>query len=162
MSAAEADVRLLLDKLALHELIVKVARAVDRADEDLFLSCYWPEAHDDHGVYKGSPSGLLEHLRRRTMDPSFGPVQHAVTNALFEVSGNVAYGESYGESRVVDHDGNVSRGLCRYVDRFERRDGEWRIIDRRVILEGARPGFDVSAFVCGSRSRSDPSYERRY
>ena len=150
----------LLDKQALTELVGRLSRAVDRADGELLLSCYWEDAHDDHGTYKGDPRGFLEHLRKKTMDPTTGPVQHAISNLLFEIDGDVAYGEIYVESRSVQPDGTVARGLARYVDRYERRGGEWRIALRRVILESARPGFDLSAFVQGSRDRGDPSYER--
>ncbi|MFD9552358.1 nuclear transport factor 2 family protein [Nocardia salmonicida] len=160
MSPTPEEIRELWDKQALLELVLRVSRAVDRCDGELLLSCYWDDAVDDHGVYKGNVRGLLEHLRKKTMVPTNGPIQHAITNALFEIRGEVAFGESYGESRNVEQDGAVTLALARYVDRFERRDGEWRIIQRRVILESARPGFDRSHFTMGSRDRSDPSYER--
>jgi ketosteroid isomerase-like protein len=156
----QTQLRELLDKQELADLVVRASRAIDRCDEELLLSCYHDDAFDDHGTYKGDPRGLVAYLRRRTMDPVNGPVQHAITNSLFDVRGDVAYGETYGESRWVSEDGGVQRGLCRYVDRFERRDGMWRIAHRRVILESARPGFDTSDFVQGARDRTDPSYDR--
>jgi ketosteroid isomerase-like protein len=156
----DADLRELLDKQALTELVTRLSRAVDRCDEELLLSCYWEDALDDHGAYKGDPRGFLEHLRKRTMDPTTGPLQHAISNLLFELDGDQAYGEVYVESRAVAPDGTVQRGLARYVDRYERRDGDWRVAHRRVILESARPGFDRSAFLQGARDRSDASYER--
>lgn len=152
--------RLLADKQELTDLVYRACRAVDRADGDLLLSCYWLDAVDDHGSYKGGPAGLLEHLRKRVMDPTFGPVQHSITNLLIHVDGDIAYGEAYGEGRIPRKEGGADRSLARYVDRYERRNGEWRIIHRRVILESARPGFDTSDFAQGSRDRSDPSYER--
>lgn len=150
----------LVDKQALCELVTRACRGVDRADGDLLLSCYWPDAHDDHGAYKGDPAGLLAHLRRKTMAPGASPVQHAVSNSLFEVRGDDAWGETYVESRAVGDDGSVVRGVARYVDRYERRSAEWRIIRRRVVLESARPGFNTSDFVAGHRTTDDPSYER--
>ncbi len=155
-----AQLRELLDKQELHELVLRASRAIDRCDEELLLSCYHEDAIDDHGIYKGGPSGFVAYLKRRTMDPANGPVQHAISNSLFDVRGDVAYGETYGESRWMSSDGTVQRGLCRYIDRFERRDGSWRIAYRRVILESARPGFDASDFVQGTRDRTDPSYDR--
>jgi len=140
--------------------VTRYARAVNRCDGDLLLSCYWEDAHEDHGAFKGGPEEFLAYLRRRTLDPSAGPMQHAVSNMLFEVRADVAYGEVYVESRSVQPDGTTQRGLGRYIDRYERRGGEWRIASRRVILEAARPGFDLSRFVQGSRDRDDPSYER--
>ena len=88
------------------------------------------------------------------------PGRFQSSNLLFEVDGDVAWGEIYVQSRVVTSQGEVQMGVARYIDRYERRSGEWRIAHRRVILEAARQGFDTSAFVSGSRDRNDPSYER--
>jgi len=154
-------IQLLLDKQALYELLVRYCRAIDRADQELLLSCFHADAYDDHGTCKGSREDLLEYLLRGTMNLDLvpGPHQHAVTNVTLEVDGDVAFGETYIESRAMSH-GELHTGLARYVDRFERRAGEWRISERRVILEHARPGFDVSDFPRGYRDHRDPSYER--
>ena len=150
----------LLDKQALLEVVTRYCRAVDRCDAELLLSVYHEDAWDDRGTFKGRPTEFLARLQELMMnqEKTPGPVQHTITNALFEVDGDVAYGETYVEARVVQH-GEVERGMARYVDRFERRNNEWRIAHRRVILEKARPG-GVSDFLGGSRDRSDPSYER--
>ena len=51
----------------------------------------------------------------------------------------------------------------RYVDRMERRGGEWLIARRVMVLDWHRiepvSGVDVSA-AGGRRDRSDPSYSR--
>ena len=156
-------IRELLDKQALHELVLRYCRAVDRADEELLLSCYHPDAFDDHGSFRGGPAEFAEHLRGGTLNPEIqvGPVQHALTNAVFEVRGDVAYGESYVEVRRTLADGRLERAMGRYVDRFERRDGEWRIAHRRVLLESAvAAGYDPADFTPSRRDRGDVSYER--
>lgn len=160
MSNRVDELQMLLDKQALTELVTRLSRAVDRCDGELLLSCYHEDAFDDHGTYKGDPAGFLAHLKNGTMDPRRGPVQHAISNSLFEVDGDIAWGETYVQSRAVTADGGLTMGMARYVDRFERRNGEWRLAHRRVILEAARPGFDTSDFVAWARDRSDPSYER--
>jgi len=55
----------------------------------------------------------------------------------------------------------------RYVDRFERRDGVWKIAERQGVNEWLRyeaasdRGFwDGSADQRGCRDRSDPVYQR--
>lgn len=154
------ELRELLDKQALYELVIRYCRAVDRADAELFLSCYHPDAHDDHGKFKGSPAGFLAHLKQGTMDPLTGPVQHSISNAIFDIRGDIAYGEAYFQTRSVSPDGQALASFGRYVDRFERRNGEWRIALRRCILEHARPGFDKSDFVRSLRNSRDPSYDR--
>jgi ketosteroid isomerase-like protein len=157
---SDGQIQSLLDKQELTELVTRVSRAVDRCDEELLLSCYHPDAFDDHGTFKGNPKEFLAYLKRGTMIPTNGPVQHSLSNLLFEIDGDVAWGEIYVQSRMVNKGGKVDQGMARYIDRYERRDGDWRIAHRRVILEAARPGFDTSAFVAGSRDRNDPSYSR--
>jgi hypothetical protein len=53
----------------------------------------------------------------------------------------------------------------RYVDRFERRDGEWKIADRLVVhdwdkVERIAAAFPVDKFTDGVRGVGDPSYHR--
>jgi hypothetical protein len=59
----------------------------------------------------------------------------------------------------VGDDGNAAVGFGRYLDRFERRGGEWRIAFRQVLVDIARPGLDPGEFAAGRRDRRDPSYE---
>lgn len=150
----------LLDKQALLELVTRYCRAVDRADEELFLSCYHADAYDHHGPYSGSPIEMLAALRKGTLGTLDIPVQHAISNALFEINGDVAFGETYFQTRRPGDDGELSMSVGRYVDRFERRGGEWRIALRRCIIDYARKGTRRDEFVKGSRNRSDPSYDR--
>src|SRR6478672_11541230 len=95
----EERIRLLLVKQELAELVMTVSRAIDRCDDELLLSCYHPDAIDDHGAFKGSPAEFLAYLKAGTMDPTRGPLQHSVTNMLFDVMGDIAWGEAYVESR---------------------------------------------------------------
>ena len=54
----------------------------------------------------------------------------------------------------------------RYVDRFERRDGEWRIARRTVVHDWSRQlptapeslGLPLAGFAQGRRDRTDPVY----
>jgi len=156
-----AALRDLLDQQALRELVIRYCRAIDRRDEELLRSCYHPDAFDHHGVYAGGVDGFIEYLRRSHLRPDLPPFQHTVGNMRFDVRGDLAYGEVYVETRNVQADGSIHRGVARYIDRYERRDGEWRFADRRVVLEAARPGFDRSQFQPGSRDGDDPSTWRR-
>ena len=53
----------------------------------------------------------------------------------------------------------------RYVDRFEKRNREWRIADRRIVAEWNRrdevdaPGFGPD-FLRGQVGAADPAYQR--
>ncbi len=52
----------------------------------------------------------------------------------------------------------------RYVDRLERRDGEWRIADRRCVFDWSRRDTITGEWdlpgeaLRGARDRNDPVY----
>ncbi len=158
---SDAELRELFDRQQLYELVTRYCRAIDRVDDELLLSCYHADARQDHGTYKGDIPGLLEHLHSRAMNAERGPLQHIVANCRFEIEGDVAFGESYIKTVMTDADGAALLGFGRYVDRFERRDDEWRIAFRQVIIDVPRAGMDPAEFVSAHRDRRDPSYRRR-
>ena len=57
-------------------------------------------------------------------------------------------------------------GGGRYVDRFARRKGEWRIAARLLVMdwvtetEAEDPRGVLARYVSGTWDRSDPSYAR--
>jgi len=164
MSATAVDPLLqeLLDKQALHELVIRYCRAVDRGDEELLRSVYWEDAIDDHGYHTGTREEFIAHMNATswTAEQKQVRVQHSLTNETFEIHGDVAYGETYVEVRDSAGGELAIRGVGRYVDRFERRDGEWRIAHRRVVPDWLTPGIDISVFPEPRRDRSDVSYLR--
>jgi hypothetical protein len=153
------DLQELLDKEAINDLLIRWCRGVDRLDEELILSCYHPDAYDDHGMVRGSPAELVTWLKTTADRVAF--MEHKLSNVYLEIDGDVAFGECYSALHLQQGD-IFGEAYSRFIDRFERRDGEWRIARRRVTLEWASPelGFDRSHFVAGRRDRGDPSYER--
>ena len=94
--------------------------------------------------------------------------QHLIGNFSCELRGDVAFTETYCISFSEDMSGNNATVYNRYIDRFERRAGVWKIADRLVVLDLTRtepatkpfgdvPGWD---FAWGTRDRTDPSYRR--
>lgn len=131
------------DRVAIEQVLYRYARAVDRLDYDGIRDCYFPDAIDNHGSYHGPVSGLVEDIRRRhaTIDSS----QHFISNVLIDFTGDdTAEVESYCLCylRQAPEDGASDQELasirCRYVDRFERREGRWRIADRVVVFDEVR------------------------
>ena len=53
-------VQYLADRMAIHDCLVRYARAVDRLDRELLLSVYHADAIEDHGVFVGSPEGFAD------------------------------------------------------------------------------------------------------
>ena len=160
--------QVLLDKQEIHEVIMRYCRAIDRCDEELLRSVYHADAWDDHGQFKGKASDFIPHCMKALRE-DFLSTMHAICNELVEVDGDRARSESYfiAYHRVMK-DG-IEHELVlggRYVDRFERRDGVWKIAHRVVAhewdtVEPARSRFwTPNPFVTGQRSRGDVVYQR--
>jgi hypothetical protein len=165
----QADLRALLDKDAIRECLFRYCRGIDRADEELLLGVYWPDAHDSHGAYAGSASGFVAQAIPRLR--SGGRGIHQISNILIELRGDVAAVESsFLALQTTATTPTLETFLCgRYLDRFERRNREWRVADRTVVYdwieERARPDLalhDGELFAqrqpTGTRSPSDPIY----
>jgi hypothetical protein len=128
--------RQLLDKQALHELLCTYCRACDRRDYALVRSLYHDDAIDDHGaMFSGSADEFVAWL------PSvlglFEATAHSVANALFVVDGDRTEGESYAHAyhRTPPPDAREIVIGGRYLDRFERRDGQWKFLRRSLVLD---------------------------
>jgi hypothetical protein len=164
----EEQMQRLLDEEAIKKVHLRYCRGVDRMDFDLIRSCYHPDAIDDHGEFVGGVDAFIEYARENL--PSFASTSHCVCNQLVEVDGDHAFAEHYGIAYHRLHAGEDGLekdwiATIRYVDRFERRDGEWRIASRRSIVDSDRvlPVDEMlvpSGTMAGARDRSDPSYER--
>jgi ketosteroid isomerase-like protein len=161
-STRDPELQRRLDIDAIRDALMRYCRGVDRLDADIISSVYHPDAHDDHAgrIFNGETvgQGLVDWMLE-TMDAT----SHNITNSIVEVDGDTAGSEAYTTSmhlHTVDGEQRLMLALARYVDRFERRHGEWKIIDRLVV-----PDFtaDVDAQVFdflspGRRDRTDPSY----
>lgn len=159
----------LLDERDIHDVLLRYCRGVDRCDPELLASCYHDDAVDDHGnwiVYgRDVPNEIIERVK-----PGNDAAMHFLGNVRIEVEGDTAFAESYllafRAFRRDDRPHTRTRAL-RFVDRFTRRDGEWRISERVVaddwnrVDEVIEAMQDTSRFRYGSKDREDPVYAIR-
>ena len=132
LAAMEAELGALRDKDAIREVIHRYCRAADRCDLDAFKACYWPDGRDDHLFYGGNAWDFCDYVIPvlRNIEASI----HAITNTIIELKGDQAFCESQWSvvHRLRKPDGSFldywHQG--RYLDIFEKRDGEWRILER--------------------------------
>jgi hypothetical protein len=161
----EAAVRSLLDRQEIEDCLRRYARGVDRLDEELIRSAFHPDAVDNHVAVNGSVDDFLAWLLPRHRERR-GSLHH-IGNVSIDLDGDVAHVEAYYVATAVGPDPAVVEvNSGRYVDHFERREGEWRIALRRVVPETYFAG-DASelsrilgAVDIARRDRTDPSYER--
>lgn len=128
----------LADREAIKECLYRYCRGIDRRDADILRTAYWPDAIDTHLSFKGNIEEFIAWAM--PMMKTMTNHQHHVTNVIINLDGATAKVESYFWSCVVQGaDGRYDRiGGGRYLDRFERRDGEWRIIERYVMSDWFR------------------------
>lgn len=159
----------LLDRDAILQVIHRLARGLDRVDNDLVLSCYWPEAIDDHTHYVGGPEGFVAYADAMTL--SFISCQHGLMTHTCEIDGNDAHCETYYTFIATAEQPPHFMASGRYVDHFHKRGGEWRILSRFTVVDGQydllpseRNKHRPSAYAPGERpvslDRSDLSYQR--
>ena len=136
----QRDVRYLKDRLEIQDCIMRHARGVDRHDAELVTSCY----HEDGvAAYGSTIVSRPEHAdwSNSVHSERFSLHAHHVTNLTCEIEGDVAYCESYAIGVFLSEDHQrASYVSARYVDQFERRDGEWKILVRRAMTDIAVEG----------------------
>jgi hypothetical protein len=177
---AELEPRLasLSDRRDIRDTSMRYTRGADRHDKELVRSAFWPEAT----VSYGKPMPVDEFV---TWDENrlaaYAVHQHHITGQTVEIDGNTAHVESYVISFLVPRDkqkdgvGDATPGRAltsekshigsgRYVERWEKRDGEWKIVVREYVEDLGLQGDTIDN--CGTRvclgtwDRNDPSYMR--
>ncbi|MCW2495194.1 nuclear transport factor 2 family protein [Jatrophihabitans sp.] len=156
MSGAEYD-----DRQAIHEVVLRYCRGIDRLDMDLVRSTYHPDGIDHHTGFDGGIDDFLTWvepgLRR------LGGTMHLLANHLVDLDGDQAVAETYGQAvHWSEHrQGNFTTGF-RYVDHLTRRDGRWAVSERWAVREWTHsetPGsLGTAVGPVGRRDRDDPLY----
>ena len=160
-----SEIRALLDRQAISACILRWFRGLDRHDADIVESVFWPDAQISYGnTFTGQcdefvPWGIQYHTDRFVLH------QHHLTTQTIELDGDTAHAESY----VIFFNRSADRkqlvGGARYIDRLERRNGEWRVLVREFISEMR---FIVDSLIgeggmgteMGRWDREDISYRR--
>jgi hypothetical protein len=153
--------------IALDRLVNLYARGVDRNDTALVKSVYHDDAIDDHGTYfSGSAMEFAERLP--AIMAGFKAFSHCITNRLFEIDGDEAVGEIYllSFSILNERPDELLQIGGRYLDRYEKRQGEWKIAHRKLVWDWTSvspTGRGASAVETlgevGTAGRCDPSYD---
>jgi hypothetical protein len=152
------------------DVVKRYARGIDRIDSGMLASCYHDGATDDHGTYFSGPADEFVRLVMSTL-PRRASTMHFMGAPFIRLEGAVAKCDTYCIAHHIsrpDGNGQVSDMILglRYVDRFERRQGIWRIAKRLVLhdwgytLRVDQP-LEVREMLEASdsaRDRTDPSY----
>lgn len=156
----------------IRQVANRYCRGIDRLDLATMQSAYWPEAIDEHGVFVGNAMEFCE--RVVGSHARFLNTMHCIFNHTIVVADDecTATGEIYNVTYLhrptLGADGSpdpaggttVDTWWGRYVDRYERRGDEWRIIHRICVHEfdrsdpiTTRMPINAAAFTQGSFDR---------
>lgn len=161
----EKRLQTLIDRQDIWDCLLRYARGVDRLDPDLVRSAFWEDAHDSHGALNGPIDDFLAAWlpTQRAREAC----QHLLANHTVNFDGSGADTETYFLVAIKDlGDPNMPLMGGRYIDRFERRSGAWRIRTRLCLVDW-QAQLDASDMTdrrqdlyWGRRDPTDPSCER--
>jgi hypothetical protein len=132
-----ANLELLLDKEAIRDVLHRYCRGIDRRELPYLREVYFEDATEDHGDYRGSGKGFVD--RPSTIDPRLEMVHHSLGQIMIDMKGSVALCETYFVCgliyRPVSEEPYFADLRGRYLDRLEKRNGDWKISQRVAVLD---------------------------
>lgn len=157
----------LLDRQEIERVIHRYCRGIDRRDLALVRACYHDDATDQHGSFFGTADEYVVWVDKLLARYRF--TTHALHQITVEFGGDpdLAGVETYGVSVHRGDPAKPHQNLAtafRYLDRFERRGGSWKIASRIAIGEWSlrlpeQAWWDIpETHVASRRDRSDPIY----
>ena len=180
----DTAVQRLADRKASRDCLHRYARGIDRRNWEFLTSAFHPGATLDQGDFKGTIEDMVEAVKLR--HAAIAQSAHLLTNTLIEFDGpDGAVVETY--FLALLRNGNLPpamrvallgaqapeagdidmQSLGRYIDRFERRDGAWKIARRVCVAEtltaqSAPSGPTLSpAWVMANRDPDDALWTMR-
>ena len=132
MSAAIMSTADIGDRLAISDVLIRYATALDGRDWELLASCFTDDAtldYDTSGTY--GRDAFVEHCRAGLA--RMKATQHCVTNHVISTDGDRAHSTSYVIAQHVrENDVTFTLGGT-YSDDLVRAGTEWRIASRRFV-----------------------------
>jgi hypothetical protein len=158
-----------LAKQEIYELACKYCRALDRLDAELMRSVFFEDAYCEYGFYNGPPAQFAEFAMGALGGHAAN--QHMLGNVLIEVEGDEAFGEVYFHAyhKLAAASGSGFDDLViagRYIDRYEKRDGVWKIAYRSERNDWSRttptndPYFDMAPNGLRGSRADDAVYDK--
>ena len=130
------ELKALLERDRIRDCIVRLARGEDRRDGDAIRATYWPDSTTDYGVFKGSFDEYFAWVIPGS--PAIPVTQHLLGQSQIELQGDTARVETQVVSYHRVNMGTEERDTTiggRYLDRVEKRGGEWRIAQRTMLYD---------------------------
>lgn len=140
--AFEGEWERMLAERACTRILHAYCRALDWQDHAGLADLFWPDAEIDLGFFTGTGTQAVEFLMATAArsERRF----HATSNIVLRVEGTSVYVDSCCITHAVGRSDEEALGwqmfFGRYLDRLEFRNGEWRFVERRFLLNGYHAG----------------------
>ena len=154
------------DRLAIIDILHLHSRGLDRLDVAALQHAYWPDATVDYGMFKGAAHDFAP-LVVGALEGGYELTRHSLSNVSIAVNGEDARSEAW------VHAGHLLPGASeellfygRYLDQLVRREGQWKIQHRQVVVEwikrhtvvDERNSEAFNDLTRGTRGSADPLY----
>ncbi|TAK54918.1 MAG: nuclear transport factor 2 family protein [Gammaproteobacteria bacterium] len=157
----------MLDHHEIRTVLSEYCHGCDRLDQVRMASVYLDGSWDDHGVHKMPGSAFAEVATSSLLKDSNMCVHH-LGQSLIRIDGDEAGADTYfiAVLRRTVEDGQeiLDQMGGRFVDRFRRHNGKWKISHRTCVREWSishpvqQDWLIGMPFVNGERSGRDPSF----
>lgn len=148
MGIREPDLSELAARDSLRRLVIAYSRAADRRDFKLFRSLYDDDGYETHGdMFSGTADEYIVFVEQALS--AYEATVHYVVNTAFEVAGDEAEGEVHKINYHRTHrpDSHEIITGSRSMDRYRRRNGEWRFLSRSITLDwSVKRAVDPAAY----------------
>jgi hypothetical protein len=154
----------LLDGEELRALSATYMRGLDRADGALVRSVFTDDATTHYGSFTGGPDEMAGMAMKALS--AYSDTQHFLGQINLEVDGDEGTGEVYFQAYHKHATEGFDRFICgRYIDRYRRVNGSWRISHRTEAVDWSRTEPIADDYlrlrphtVRGTRDATDLSY----
>jgi hypothetical protein len=167
----EARLDALLDRQDIYDCLTRMQRGTDRCDRALFLSAFHDDAIIAAGPFVGGPAELFD-WSAKLQAMAHKSTLHGLLNHSCELGGDMAHAETYYLYIAANHDDTNILAAGRYIDRFDRRGGVWKLAARNTVIEWStlQPAMDnplnavpdILANGAVARGPDDLSYRRPF
>lgn len=171
---AELETRIgcLTDRQQIIDVYRRYTRGLNRYDIESLYEAFWPDAQINYGYDSHLRDEWILLWQENRYMKGLSCQSHHITNETVDIDGSVAHVESYLIALWTPPEDDKPALILagRYIDRLDRRNGQWRIAVREFIphfwseatsifsetfTEAAWP---QSGF--GAGDKSDPCYRR--
>ena len=156
-TALQARLERLLDMEDIREVLRRYTRGLDRHDDAVIASAFWPDAQINYLDDFSGPTDAFVTWGNERHEERYVVHQHHITNVNIDLDGDLAHVSSYVIYMLRQKADMQNIGSGRYIDQFERRNGEWRIALREFL-----PEMGVTVPVGPRRTLSTPPGNGRW